>query len=428
MNRGGVLVAFAVPAIAATAQVVDPSTTDLARMAGRSDRVPGGYEGFFPLRHERSLEVLAGGFFDSNVLYNDLMLALRREDFIADEVRERSLGSVGDRNRVGQEVEGRVTFTGGGGLFGRAHWKPVISAAYRSLTGSRFTRDAYDLTFFGNSDHEGDTLLLAPSALERQSWWTLGAGVLDDRTGSYLRIDVALGETLDAVDLERAEFHTATDGRVLSADVEGRYIRSDTGSVGPGTINGGGLALSGRIQRPFIASGMGCAWWVEVQDLGFIRWHDALALRKDSSAAFEGIEVANLFDVSGVVIGQEELLDTLGGHAEQRVIVRALPVKVIAGVEVRWSGRWNTRCTLDQRDLPGYVPHAEVRTAWRAADDLLLDASVGAGGFGGARFGFGTAIDLGDHLRLSLRCANVIGTLNEEARGMAAEAAITVAW
>ncbi len=428
MNRGGVLVAFVVPAIAATAQVVDTATTDLARMAGRSDRIPGGYEGIFPLRHERSLEFLARGFFDSNVLYNDLMLALRRSDLISDTVRQRSLEALGDRNRVGQEVEGRVTFTGGGGLFGRAHWKPMISAAYRSLTGSRFTRDAYDLTFFGNSGHENDTLLLAPSALERQTWWTLGAGVLDDRTGSYLRLDVVLGEALDAVDLDRAEFHTATDGRVLSADVEGRYVRSDTGAAGPGAINGGGLSLSGRIQRPFIASGLTCSWLVEIEDLGFIRWPDALALRKDSAAAYEGIEVENVFDVSDVVIGEEELLDTLGGHAGQRVIVRALPVKVIAGVEVRWSGRWNTRFTLDQRDLPGYMPHAEARTAWRAADDLLLDAGIGAGGFGGLRFGFGTAIDLGGHLRLSLRCANVIGTLNEEARGMAAEAGITMAW
>ena len=382
--------------------------------------------------HRFTLEVK--GAYDSNVIYNDLVMGIYRGDALDDEVRRRTLDALGSENRGGQELEATATYAWGKSLFGNAGLRPRFSLGYRDFLGMRFASDAFALSFFGNSAFEGTIAHIGPSTFEQIDYQTFSFGVESRRTGSFVELGVVNGRALNAGEIQRADLYTAIDGRYLELELDGNYHRSDTASAG--FSKGLGAVLNGQWRQPLQLFGSSGAVSVKVTDLGFISWNsNSLAVDKDSTIRYEGFEVTGILDVDDLILNESTLQDSLGLGYMKGDYLRMLPAIIEAKLE--FGKLHNAHPTfrrsaysisLDQRLLPGYIPHAAVERNLAFSKSLILQVGAGYGGFGDFRARLGLEAFLGKHIGIRIGTSNLIGLVSDEARGKAVAAALEIAW
>lgn len=374
------------------------------------------------------------GAFDSNVIYNDLVMGIHRGGFLDAEVRERTREAFGRNNRAGYELGATATYAWGQGFAGRPELRPRFSVGYRQFLGMRFTEDSYALAFFGNAHLEGQSAHLGPSAFEQTEFQSVSFGVENPRTGSFLELGVVNGTALNAGDVRTAELFTAVDGRYLELALDGNYQRSDTGSTG--FSRGLGAAVNAQWRTPMDVFGMPGHLALSVSDLGFIAWNaNSLAVDKDTLLRYEGITVSGIMDLDALILNESTLQDSLGLGYQRGGHVRLLPARVEATLqfgELRHAhpafqrSAWTI--AVAHRLLPGYIPHASATWNLVLAKDLTLQLGGAYGGFGTLRARAGIECFLGEHFAVRIESANALGLASDRTRGKAVAARLEVAW
>jgi len=390
----------------------------LAALAGlgcaAQDVLPG-----TPMDADR-IELRTGFQYDSNTLLNELVLDLTRGGFIARDVRERSGAGLRPNNRLGQVLEVRLQAVVGDSVLGRSGLKAVISAGHHDLAGLRFRPDVYDLTFFGNASFAGRRADLSFTAFERQRYQTVGFGLHAIRSGSWVRLDLVKGQSLNAAYLQDATLLTALDGTQLDIRLNGTYMQSDTAGSGIGAFNGTGaaLAFAAHFAVPGVAGGAVHRVSIGAEDVGVVSWNrSSLHMDADTSIVYDGISVENVFDLDAAITGEQQLLDTFGLRRSSGAFWRMLPLQVWAGYRAVWSNGWQADLLVAQRALPGFIPFLQA-TGWRKFGPHQLGLSSQFGGSGGLRAGVHGRLHITRRAAAEVRLPNLLGLLSPRARGM----------
>lgn len=365
---------------------------------------------------KRTHALIAEGAFDysANSLLNELPAGLWRGIFLDRELRGRSRDGLRSINRLGYALEVRLTHLGEA----QGRWRPSLSIGHHEMLGARFPADLYNLTFFGNAAYEERRADLGPAAIMRMRFQTIGGGAQDTRTSSYLRVDLVIGQSHDAVDIRWADLYTGADGRVLRARIAGDYLRSDTAAAALGVLNGLGLAVSGRWDVPIARNPHKLRLELEARNLGFCGWgRKSQRLERDTTLTFDGITVDNILDLDATVIGEEELLDTLGVRFRTMGHSTWLPFQLIARLSAPLGDGWMGSIALDQRNLPGYHPQLEFSGRRLLGDRSEAAIEMRMGGFGGLRVGASAAIRPCNRLLVAVSTPHVPAMLTGRTRG-----------
>lgn len=368
----------------------------------------------------RNIISLQGVFdYNANTVFNELPLAILQGGYLEREPRQRSSDRLKQTdNTAGYVFQSRLQWTG---VLWRSmsHWRPLIGVAWHEQSGLSFTADQFDVAFFGNAAFQERTAKLSPSGYEQVGYQTIGAGMMNDSTGSFVRIDLVRGRSFAALDVRSAELFTGADGRVLRTSLTGDYFANDTANGGGfDRTNGLGAALSGRWthetkgRRP-VRFGAG------VDDLGFITWNpNSVRIRKDTLFSYEGWRVENLFALDNVFVNEEAVLDTFGLHYQRGSVTRLTPFHAYADVSISLTDRWRIGLAVDHRHLPGYIPQVTAQGSRVLGERTMLGASVSYGGFGAVRFGLAVKRRFGKNVLLSLSTPQVPGLVSTRASGL----------
>lgn len=375
------------------------------------------------------------GAYDSNVLYNDLVLGIYRGGTISRDVRQHSLDAIDGNGRGGSELGGRISYAWGSGLFGHADWQPRTSVSYRFTEGMRFTKDDYQLTFFGNSDLVDQTAHIGPSRHEQVQYSTIGFGIQDRRSGTWLELALVNGQSLNAVDIRTADLYTATDGRYLDLRLDGDYWASDTAEYSFGRNNGIGAAINFQWNKTVCILGAPAIFGIGVRDLGVVAWSsNSVLVSSDTTIHFEGLVVDDILDLGDLSFDRATLQDSLGLGFENGTFLRALPARFAANLRFGHPlgpedlGQLYTyELTVEQHYLPGYVPYARLDRNFGLSSALCAGVGVSYGGFGGLRVAAGLDAQVGP-LRIDLRTMNAIGLVSDQAMGRSVMLGIEAAW
>ena len=367
-----------------------------------------------PLRNPFKNVIAIEGAFDynANSIHNELPIALWKGAYLDRDLRERSRASMQERNSTGYLITARATWWGARTDNG---WRTMVSVAHHDQEGTRFTRDLYALTFFGNADYEGRSADLGPSAATNIRYQTIGIGQHHLKSGSYWRMDIVAGQHYQNVDVKWASLFTGTDGRVLRASILGDHYRSDTSSNKFGSVPGLGVAVSGRWETRLGRNHDEVRFSLEAQDLGLVNWFGQ-ALLMDTMIEYTGIGVENILELDNVVIGEDQLLDTFGLRYDNITFTRALPFFLKAMVRAPLGDGWIGSASVDQRYLPGYVPQLTFTGERRILLKTEASASLGFGGFGGLRLGLGLRRAVGKHTLLQLSTPHIPGFFSGSAK------------
>ena len=372
----------------------------------------------------------ASSDYNANTVYNELPVGIYRGGYLDNDLRQRSLNALtSDRNTAGYLLEGRINWTGPVCFPKIPRWRPVVSIAHHDVGGTRFTEDQYALAFFGNADYEDQKAILAPSAYQQVRYQTLGAGLQHVASNSFLRFDLVRGQSYAAADVQWASLFTGEDGRVLRTTFLGDYYASDTAGSGFDRTNGLGVAASARWNTHFKLGARGIDLGVGVEDFGFVRWNaNSVRIQQDTLFTYSGWAVDNIFALDNVIIGEDELLDTLGLRYESGEFTRLLPFRANIDATMRLGGSWRIGLGIEQRYLPGYVPQMTLMGSRRVGPRTLLAATASYGGFGALRIGLAAKRRFGERLLVSLSTPHVPGFFMRRTRGLGLMAGIEFAF
>ncbi len=384
---------------------------------------------------EHRLTFEAEGGYDSNALYNDLVLGIYRGGYISRDVRQRSMDAISANGRGGYELGGRISYAWGDSLFGHADWQPRISASYRMAEGLNFTKDDYHLTFFGNSDLVNQTAHLGPSRHEQVRYSTIGFGIQNKGSGTWLELALVSGHTLNAVDVRTADLYTAPDGRYLELQLDGDYWASESSGPSLGSSNGLGAAVNFQWNKNICVLGRPAVFGLGVRDLGAVVWNsNSVRVSSDTTIHFEGLVVNDILDINNLSLDRTSLQDSLGLGFRTGTFLRVLPARFAASLKFGHAlGRadlgqlYTYELTVEQHYLPGYVPYARLDRNFEVCSRLTAGVGVSYGGFGGIRVAAGLDAQVG-LLRLSLQTTNAIGLVSEQAMGRSLMLGIEAAW
>lgn len=363
---------------------------------------------------KRTLSAEAAFDYGANSLWNELPIALWQGGYLDRELRERSRDALRARNTVGYSIDSRLTYTGPP----QGRWRPTISIAHHDRMGVRFAPDMYNLTFFGNAAYEGRRADLGPARFAHFRYQTIGMGMVDSRAGHMARVELVIGQSVNKADVRWADLYTGIDGRVLRSNIRGEYLRSDTASSNGGTMNGIGLAFSGKWRVPIKPNPHGLQITLEAEDLGFCSWsQQSLTLNRDTTIEFRGITVANILALDEVIIGEDALLDTLGLRYRMNSAATWLPFTLRAMSSLPFETNWTLMAELEQRNLPGFVPQLSIGAdralgkRWNARTQLAM------GGFGGLRLGGDATVLIGSRWMLQAGTPHLPAFFTDRTRG-----------
>ena len=370
------------------------------------------------------------GSYDSNTLYNQLIVGLWRGGYLSHDIRETSQAALNGNNRAGSEASINISYAWGDSLFGNGSLRPRVSVGYHDLTGMRFADDLYNLTFFGNAAYEYKTASLAPSEYEQVRYQTFGFGVEEKRSRSFIQLELVNGQSLRAAVIDRADLFTGTDGRFLELSIDGTYQRSDTTDDGIGRSHGLGGALSAEFNRTMTIRHHSFPLTFGVQDLGFIAWNaNSLRLSKDTVIHYEGMHVADVLDLNGALSGSADLKDTLALNYQRGGFLRALPALFFARMSTSsMNGLWQYQFRVGYRFVTGYRPLVSLLAHRKLSDRFSASSELSYGGFGALRFGIGAEATVMHRVKLNLHTPNLIGLISNEVRGKALMLGVEITW
>lgn len=358
--------------------------------------------------------------YNANTVLNELPLAIRRGGYLDRDLRQRSLDKLKpDHNSVGYILEGRVEWMGPACFKLTPNWRPLISVAHHDVAGLSFTKDQYALAFFGNAAYETEKAILAPSSFIQTRYQTIGAGLQHAKTRSFVRLDLVRGQSYASADVQWASLYTSEDGRVLRTALLGDYFASDTAGSGLDRTNGLGAAVSGQWNTRMRIAGKQAILSFGVDDLGLAAWNaNSVRIQKDTLFEYTGWEVANIFALDNIVLGEDELLDTFGLRYSTASFTRLLPFRVRIETSMPVSSLWNVGLALDQRNMPGYIPQLTAQASRRLGTRTMLGGTLSYGGSGGLRLGLAAKHRIGKQVLLSLATPQVPGFVSGKVRGL----------
>lgn len=373
---------------------------------------------------------LTGDFdYNANSLLNELPLALLQGGYIDRVLRQRSLDAVRKKgnNRAGYILSTRLAWAGQKGFLGHRNWKPLISFSHHDQMGLKFADDLFDVTFFGNASFEGQRADLGPTAYHQTRFQTAGFGIQFRETASYIRLDLVNGQSLTDIDAKWAGLFTGEDGRILRATINGRFLQSDTAGSELGRTNGLGAAVSGGWSTELRRTELRTFLAFEVINIGFVQWNgNAVNLEKDTVILYEGIRVTNILDLDNAITGTAQLQDTFGLTYRTEGATTLLPFQIRGSITSQLSAFWTGSFTVDQRNLPGYVPQLSASATRRLGTHAQLGTSLSYGGFGGLRVGLGTKFRIGQSILVTVGTPHLPGFLMGSMRGAGAQFGLVV--
>lgn len=382
-----------------------------------------------PTHTRHHLDLRFSALYDATDLRNELVLGLWRGEALGRELRQRSSGTQASPSRAGYVLETTMTYAWGERLFGHRNLRPRIMAGHRDMLGIAYNDDLYRVTFFGNADYENAIARLGPVRSVRMRYQTIGIGLEHRDRRSYVVVQWVNGQRLSTADVDRADLFTATDGRYLLLNINGRYSVSDTSNGGRGPGHGSGAALSAAYDRklPWLPGQANAT--VGVEDVGFIAWdRNSLHVDRDSLIRYEGLQVDDVLDLDGTLVGTAGLQDSLGLGYRRGGRVKALPTRLFGRFTWWPRQRWGMIAEVEQRNLPGFIPRASATLihGWGPRGRVAL--ALAHGGYGGWRPGAAYMRVIKPGVVLQAELPNLSGPLSGRARGLAVGLGLSWNW
>lgn len=320
-----------------------------------------------------------------------------------------------DNNRIGAEMNWGIKYLNHTShLFGKPSWGWYASAENIGFYHGEFSKNAFDLLFYGNSRFAGDTVSLGEVGFESFQYQKFTIGGFDKESHSYIGISFLKGQNYSRMRVTNGDLYTAPLGEEISLALSADYSQTDSLKKGMDAFNGWGLSTDlvfylnvGKNRNVKFQN----AFKIAIQDLGFITWNEkSLYTNLDSNYYFNGFEVTDLFDSTSYQLS-ERMKDSLNVQPENRTFTTALPFSFSFTkiADPNSSDKIQGVYGVRMRAFAHYKPLFFAGLFYQPIKKLNMNIYASVGGYGGFRVGYSLFTQIIPKMYLSLTCSDLFG-------------------
>jgi hypothetical protein len=355
------------------------------------------------------------GYYNSRSLTNEFTSFFVNGGYIDTNLKNEISNDLSEENRIGAEVSYGINYRNyKSHLLGKPEWGWYTSLEDISNYYAVFSKNAFDLVFFGNSRFSGDTVQLADLRGEALHYQKFTFGGFHKNNNSSIGISLLKGQSYGGLNISNADLYTAPLGEELSLNLNGNYKQSDTLHNGRDAFNGWGISTdmvfylnTGKNRNVKFQN----AFRISIQNLGFIKWNEkSLETQLDSTYNFNGFEVNDLFDSSSYDFA-DRAKDSLKIDPVNKSFTTILPFTFsFAKIADPYSkdklqGIYGAR----MRAFCQYKPLFFVGLFYKPVEKLNMNVYASVGGYGGFKLGYSLNFSIIKNMNLSLACTNLTG-------------------
>jgi hypothetical protein len=380
---------------------------------------------FFELKTDSSFRSGAGAFANynigSNALTNGFINSFYTGGYINDAQKSRVEKKLNRSNQLGADANTGIYYVQKKDTF--LHQKTsawFVSVKERVHANASFSRDAFNIGFYGNTAYLGQTADFSGFNLQILQYQQFQAGLTGDRFG--VGVSVYNGQQLLLLNAKTAKLYTSPNGEYIDFNTSYSMLVSDTKNTNPGAMNGIGTGLDFyfRIPVKFHQKEKGNLQ-VEVSDLGFIRWNSQTNhYKNDTSYHFEGFAVKNVFQLADTSIHYTAKTVLNAKPSQQSGYASSLP----ATVDVKYVPNgihYQGVLGIRYRFASDYRPYEYAQLLYHFGSRLSACAEIGYGGYANLQSGFSLQANFKKGFAAQLGTNNLFGyifPLNSSGQGM----------
>jgi hypothetical protein len=339
---------------------------------------------------QTQVNVFGESGFNSNAVTSEFLKAYYfNKSFIYDEIKSSVMNRARSSNRLGivnqfgfcgQYVKGSLAF----------------EAGYKNsfVNSIRFSKDVFELMFYGNKSFEGEYASLDPMKIYNYNSNTFFVGLKKQLKKNLIiggRIGYVRGTDMQYVFTKNASLYTEPNG--ASLQLIGDYTiayASDNSNTEYKKTSGNGVSLD-----------LNVAWFkgrssvsADIYDIGFIQWNNVSQYNASGTNVYNGFDIGNIFGSGGFKFNEVTLDSTLYAFGLEKEIKNktiALPANVRLCYSYDFHSKYQLQVGMNYRILLSNIPQFYVRLAHYITPTWIIVPGVTYGGFGGANVNLGVS-------------------------------------
>lgn len=362
--------------------------------------------------------VLSGnGELSATSLQIDLFSKLYRGGFITEEIKDNSLAKHGRVNRIGFEGKAELQYSNfNANLFGKEDWGYTIKTGAYYFGGALYSKDAFELGFYGNDRFVGDTADLSGLDLSFTAFQKVGFGILSKKNRMSVTMNVYNIQSRINGDFRGLEVHQSESGDTVQLYYDGEFTTSTSANFNQGI----GLGFDVDYFMPFDwGNGKRAFIHFSLQNLGVAHlYEDQKEYRADDVFTFSGLRFNEIVGDDAIINDSLDVLDTLGISSGVKNSTFVLPGYIQVAKIVDGMQEQKVQSFFGVRLYPTliYSPLVFAGINYQPVDKLDLGASFSYGGFTGFRGGIYASGRFGP-MSLGLGTENLIGLVSSKGNG-----------
>ena len=254
----------------------------------------------------RSISINGEYELGSNGIYNSLLNKFIYGGYINKKIKDASNDHMKNLNVMGANINYDMSV-----FFGRnSKYSYLIGIKDQIIFNSSFTKDFYQLMFYGNKPYLNETKNLAGSSINSLRFQELKLGFIWHKIDTTAKVGVSVsilkGQQLFYIKAkEGSSLYTNSDGTELVFNSDFDMALSDTNNrKNPFAYTGIGASADIFFETPYKSKiGMGSVLTVNANNIGFLHWFDnSVQYNSDSTFRFDGYKVDNLLDLQDTTL------------------------------------------------------------------------------------------------------------------------------
>ena len=260
----------------------------------------------------------------------------------------------------------------------KCDWEAGVK--YRELLGLRFSKDLFGLAFLGNTSYDGRTANLSNTKFKYIQYTGASFGIKNairkDKLGNlYTGLTVLYGLNYQSLRTGQASIYTAPDARFIQTEGD---LKLQYQAPNPGFGLGIDVRYSFESKRN--------AFYLAVEDLGFMNWQKVTTFEGTSQYTYQGEEIANITNYTGDSLFSDfsvrGFANRFGIKESQKNVTTLLPFSITARYQRELNKSWKLMNELYFIDISAYLPRGSVKAEKTFTNNWKLNAGLAYGGFG----------------------------------------------
>ncbi|MCE3295095.1 MAG: hypothetical protein K0R65_809 [Crocinitomicaceae bacterium] len=328
----------------------------------------------------------------SSALRNEFASILVKGGTLTDEIKDRSLNKHKEINRLGREFTAELLVADYKLTpFKGKRYGIMAEAGYQSLFAGAYSKDAFQLAFYGNASYVGDSAKFSGSEFQYLDFQNFGLGLINKRTKSYVSLNVVNIQNYFEAEIRDGSFYLSPDSTQAAFKLDAWSKNTYSSNFSQGL----GVALNFCINFEVDWRKEGKAFFqFKVKNLGVAKIRSVQSYSVDSNLDFGGFQLDDFLENDAESFDEVSWLDTLGVKTDtvQQFIV--LPAMMQFGKILDLNSTQQTQSFFGIKLYPrlSYVPKIYLGIDHKLSEDLHVGASCSYGGFGLLRAGVYAAI------------------------------------